>query len=134
MHDRVDSKKYGELLAEVLPCRIETEKENEHYLKIVERMMDRGAEKFSPEEDKLFDLLVTLIEEFEEEAYPMGNSTPRDMLLFLMEQQDLKQTDLLGVFGSKGIVSEVVNGKRAISKTHAKRLAEKFKVSAELFI
>ncbi len=64
----------------------------------------------------------------------MGNSTPRDMLLFLMEQQDLKQADLLEVLGSKGIVSEVVNGKRAISKTHAKRLAENFKVSAELFI
>ncbi len=134
MHDLTDKKKYGKLLAEVLPRRIETEEENEHYLKIVEQMMDKGAEKFSPEEDKLFDLLVTLIEEFEEKTYPMGNTTPREMLLFLMEQQKLKQSDLLDVFGSKGIVSEVVNGKRAISKTHVKRLAEKFKVSAELFI
>jgi len=134
MHDAVDKKKYGKLLAEVLPRRIETEEENEHYLKIVEQMMKRGAGNLSPEEDKLFDLLVTLIEEFEEEAYPMGNSTPRDMLLHLMDVQDLKQADLLDVFGSKGIASEVINGKRAISKTHAKKLAEKFKVSVELFI
>ncbi|MCY7377687.1 MAG: hypothetical protein LH472_17145 [Pyrinomonadaceae bacterium] len=134
MHDAVDKKKYGKLLAEVLPRRIETEEENEHYLKIVEQMMKKGAEKFSPEEDKLFDLLVTLIEEFEEQAYPMGNAAPHDVLLHLMDAQDLKQADLLEVFGSKGIASEVVNGKRAISKTHAKKLAEKFKVSVELFI
>lgn len=134
MHDGFNPQKYGELLAQTLPSVIETEEENEHFLEIVNRLMSKGEGNLSPEEEKLFCLLVRLIEEFEEEAYPMGNSTPRDMLLFLMEQQDLKQTDLLEVFGSKGIVSEVVNGKRAISKTHAKRLAEKFKVSAELFI
>jgi HTH-type transcriptional regulator/antitoxin HigA len=134
MHDKIDKKKYGKLLAEVLPRRIETEEENEYYLEIVEQMMKKGAEKFSPEESKLFDLLVTLIEEFEEEAYPMGNASPHNVLLHLMEARDLKQADLLDVFGSKGIASEVVNGKRAISKTHAKRLAEKFKVSVELFI
>jgi len=134
MHDAVDKKKYGKLLAEVLPRRIETEEENEHYLKIVEQMMKKGAENLSPEEDKLFDLLVTLIEDFEEEAYPMSNASPHDVLLHLMEAQDLKQADLLDVFGSKGIASEVINGKRAISKTHAKRLAERFKVSVELFI
>ena len=134
MRDTVDKKKYGKLLAEVLPRRIETEEENEHYLKIVEQMMKKGAENLSPEEDKLFDLLVTLIEDFEEEAYPTGNASPHDVLLHLMEAQDLKQADLLDVFGSKGIASEVINGKRAISKTHARRLAGRFKVSVELFI
>ena len=135
MHDLIDKIKYGKLLAEVLPCRIETEEENERYLEIVEKMMDKKAENFSPEEDKLFDLLVTLIEEFEETAYPISeNLTPLSTLKCLMEQHDLKQSDLLEIFGSKGITSEVINGKRAISKTHAKKLAEKFKVSAELFI
>ena len=134
MHDGFDPQKYGELLAQTLPTVIETEEENEHFLEIVNRLMSKGEGNLSPEEEKLLCLLVRLIEEFEEVAYPMGNSTPHDMLLFLMEQRDLKQADLLEVFGSKGIVSEVVNGKRAISKTHAKRLAEKFKVSAEHFI
>jgi len=134
MHDAVDPLKYGKLLAEVLPRRIETEVENEQYLKIVEQMMDKGAESFSPEEDKLFDLLVTLIEEFEEQAYPLNNAAPQEVLLHLMDAQNLKQADLLEVFGSKGIASEVVNGKRAISKTHAKKLAAKFNVSVELFI
>ena len=135
MHDAVDKIKYGKLLAEVLPCRIETEEENERYLEIVEKMIDKKAENFSPEEDKLFDLLVTLIEEFEETAYPMGeNSSPLSRLKFMMEQNNLKQADLLDIFGSKGVASEVVGGKRAISKTHAKKLAERFNVSVELFI
>ena len=51
-----------------------------------------------------------------------------------MEQRDLKQNNLLHIFGSSGITSEVVNGKRSISKAQAKKLAEFFKVSVELFI
>jgi HTH-type transcriptional regulator/antitoxin HigA len=51
-----------------------------------------------------------------------------------MEQNDLRQADLMKIFGSRGRVSEVVNGKRAISKFQAKSLGEFFKVSPELFI
>ena len=51
-----------------------------------------------------------------------------------MAENNLKQKDLVHVFGSQGIASEVLSGKRAVSKTHAKILAEKFKVSAELFL
>jgi len=51
-----------------------------------------------------------------------------------MEQNDLRQADLVAIFGSRGRVSEVVNGKRAISKTQVKALGEFFKVSPELFI
>jgi HTH-type transcriptional regulator/antitoxin HigA len=51
-----------------------------------------------------------------------------------MATNRLKQSDLLPVFGSKGRVSEVVNGKRDISKEQAKKLAAFFHVSAELFI
>jgi HTH-type transcriptional regulator / antitoxin HigA len=128
-------KKYGKLLAETLPAIIESEEENERALRIVSRLMKKGEDNLSPEETSLFRLLVKLIEDFEESAYPIGeHSTPLSTLKFLMEQNDLKQSDLLEIFGSKGIASEVINGKRAISKTHAKKLAEKFKVSAELFI
>jgi HTH-type transcriptional regulator/antitoxin HigA len=51
-----------------------------------------------------------------------------------MEQWSLKQADLLPIFKSRGYVSDVINAKRAISKAHAKRLAEFFRVSANLFI
>jgi HTH-type transcriptional regulator/antitoxin HigA len=51
-----------------------------------------------------------------------------------MEVRALTQKDLWKVFGSKGIASEVFYGKRAISRTHAKKLADFFHVGVELFI
>ena len=135
MQDSINNKKYGALLLETFPRRIETEEENERFLQIVEKLIDKGEGNLSPEESMLLDLLATLIEEFEEKAYPMGEiSTPLSTLKFLMEQNDLKQKDLVSIFGSQGIASEVLNGKRGISKAHAKALAERFNVSVELFV
>jgi HTH-type transcriptional regulator / antitoxin HigA len=64
----------------------------------------------------------------------MSDSPPFQTPQFLMEQNDLRQADWVSIFGSRGRVSEVVNGKRAISKAQAKALGEFFKVSPELFI
>ena len=54
--------------------KIETEEENEKALELARRLMKKGENKLSPEEDRLLDLLVTLIEDFEEKAYPMGET------------------------------------------------------------
>ncbi|MGA2771193.1 MAG: helix-turn-helix domain-containing protein [Bryobacteraceae bacterium] len=51
-----------------------------------------------------------------------------------MEQRGLKQADLPPIFKSRGYISDVINAKRAISKAHAKQLAEYFKVSANPFL
>lgn len=130
----IDETKYGALLVEVLPRRIETEAENERYLNIVERMIDKGSENFSPEEDKLFDLLTILIEEFEEKTYPIKEVPPNERLQFMLEQRDLKQKDLIPVFGSKGVVSEIISGRRSITLKTARKLADFFNVPVELFV
>ncbi len=114
-----------------MPIVIETEAENERLLAIVEPMMRRDL---SPEEAKLFDLLVKLIEDFEDRHYPMGRSSPTKTLQFLIEQRGLRQRDIVHLFGSSGVASEVINGKRAISKKLAKSLANFFHVSPDLFI
>jgi HTH-type transcriptional regulator/antitoxin HigA len=124
---------YGKLLAEVMPQVIETESENERLLAEVDKLMKKGG-SLSPEEEKLFDLLVTLIEKFEDEHYQLNASTPHSILLHLMEARDLKQSDLVGILGSKGVTSEVINGKRGISKAQAKALGEFFHVSPALFL
>jgi HTH-type transcriptional regulator / antitoxin HigA len=123
--------KYRKLVASALPAVVETEAENERLLAIIEPMMSR---ELTPEEEKLFDLLVKLVEDFEERYYPIGESSPTEMLKFLMEQRGLRQRDIVHLFGSSGVASEVINGKRAISKNQAKALAEFFRVSPELFI
>ncbi|MBA2620670.1 MAG: transcriptional regulator [Acidobacteria bacterium] len=136
MTGTIDNTKYAEILATALPRKIETEEENERVLKIVENLMSKGEDNLSPEEETLLVLLAELVEDFEKKAYPEvgSSSTPRDVLAFLMEQQGLKQKDLVDIFSSSGTISQVLNGAREISKAQAKALAERFKVSAELFI
>ena len=78
--------------------------------------------------------MTVLIESHEEKHYALDSSTPHTRLVSLMEEHGLRQRDLLPVFGSRGVASEVVNGKRAISKAQAKRLARLFHVPADLFL
>ncbi len=123
---------YASLLAQYRPKVIETEAENDATIALAEELEHR--QEPTPEEKALLELLVRLIERFEEDHYPIPEGTPLSMLLHLMEARDLKQEDLVGVIGSRGVISEVVNGKRSISKAQAKSLAEFFHVDAGLFI
>jgi len=135
MSTKYEPKAYAKLLVSTLPAVIKTEEENERALAIVERIMDKGEDKISPEEYRLIDLLVKLIEDFEDKEYPMGNkATPLDILKSLVFEHELKQIDLVDVFGTQSVVSEVLSGKRRISANHAKRLAKRFKLPVDLFI
>ena len=125
--------RYRELLSQVMPVAIETEEENERMLAVVEKLMDKG-EDISAEEEALLRLLATLIQDFEEKYYQPRDATPLEVLRHLMEARGLKPKDLWELFGSRGIASEVLNGKRSISKTQARKLAEFFRVSTDLFI
>jgi HTH-type transcriptional regulator/antitoxin HigA len=129
----IDTERYGRLLASTTPKVIETEKEYEGSLKKIEKLMDQGANR-TPEESVLLALLVSLVQSYEEQRYAIHKPSPVELLRYLMEKRGLKQADLVPVFGSSGYVSDVVNGRRGISKTHARGLAEFFHVSAELFI
>ena len=123
---------YGTLLADIQPQVITTEEENDRALSIVESLL--AEDNLSPEKEQILRLLVSLIEKFEDEHYQLAASTPHSILLHLMEENDLRQTDLVGIVGSRGVVSEVVNGKRTISKSQAKSLGEFFHVDPSLFI
>jgi HTH-type transcriptional regulator/antitoxin HigA len=98
-----------------------------------EKLLDKGDLR-TPEEDALLNLLAHLIQQFEHNFYHLEGATPHEILREVMAARGLKQSDLLHIFKSKGVASEVINGKRGISKTQAKALAEFFRVSAELFI
>lgn len=130
----INTQKYGALLLDVLPAVIHTEEENEQMLARVAALMKKGEENLSPEEQKLLELMSVLVERFEEKAYPFEKTTPLENLKFLLEESGKLQKDLLPVFGSKGIVSEVLSGKRGITAKHARQLGDFFKVSPELFV
>lgn len=127
-----DGATYRNLLAEIAPRAIETEEEYDRLLAVAERLT--FAKNRTPEERALYKLLVTLIEVYETENYPMDKSEPHEILQHIMESSGTRQADLVGIIGSSGVVSEVVNGKRAISKAQAKALGDYFKISPSLFI
>ena len=127
-----DGATYSKLLAEIAPRAIETEEEYDRLLAVAERLT--FAKNRTPEERALYKLLVTLIEVYETENYPMDKSEPHEILQHIMESSGTRQADLVGIIGSSGVVSQVVNGKRAISKAQAKALGDYFKISPSLFI
>ncbi len=131
---KATAERYAELLATALPKPIETEAENERALEIVNHLMSKGEKKLTAEERWLLRMLVRLIEDFEEKAYPIDEAPPRAVLKTLMEDRGLKQVDLAEMFGGRSRVSDVLAGKREISKAQAKALSAFFKVPADLFI
>jgi HTH-type transcriptional regulator/antitoxin HigA len=129
----IDGKKYARVLARVLPRVIGTSQEHQRMLAEAEHLMDKGVRR-TPEEDAVLDLMVRLIQDYEGKHHSLANPSPQDMLVYLMEQRGLKQADLLPIFNSRGYISDVIHGKRGISLSHARQLAEFFKVSVEVFI
>ena len=80
--------------------------------------------------------LTLLVEDYDRRhnAFDTHRRTPVDMLRHLMEANDLKSADLAALLGGKGRVSEVLGGKRELSKGQIYKLAERFKVEPGLFL
>jgi len=91
-------------------------------------------DNLTPEEEALAEVLTLLIEDYEGKRYPMPGVSPNESLKALMEERGLKHKDVWPVLGNKGATTEILNGRRAISKAQAKRLAEFFRVPVDLFI
>jgi HTH-type transcriptional regulator/antitoxin HigA len=132
--NKLNERKYGRLLSRALPKAIENDADYERLLGETNHLMSRKEEDLSSEESALLELLFTLIEKYEEGRFELNASTPRGVLLELMEARRVKPRDLWSLMGSKGATSEVLNSKRGISKAQAKALGEFFHVSPELFI
>jgi HTH-type transcriptional regulator / antitoxin HigA len=133
--EALDLRRYARLLAKAVPQVITTKAEHERALNLAESLLERGERNLSREEDALLDLLTQLIRDYEATVYPPHErSKPHEMLTFLLEQRGLRPSALWPVLQSKSHLSEILAGKRGISKTQAKRLAAFFGVSAALFL
>lgn len=130
-----DPKIYGKLLANTLPGVIANNDEYSQTEQIFDRLISKGEDNLSPEEFRLFELLANLLEEYENRALAkLPGSTPAETLSFLMQENGLKQNDLVDIFGSQAVVSKVLNEKRSISKSQAKLLGARFNISVDAFI
>ncbi|MGA7559866.1 MAG: hypothetical protein WCF61_15015 [Terriglobales bacterium] len=124
---------YAALLSSTLPAVIRSEAENERYTALLEEL-DRKGSRMTAAERRMAELLTLLIEDFEEKHYALKTSSPVDVLNELVRANNLKQKDLLDVFGTPSIVSEILHGKRQLTTEHIRRLSRRFHVSPEVFI
>ena len=115
----------------MIPKIIKTEEEYENTLERIDTLMD--ATPGAPEGDEL-ELLATLVELYEAEIYPIGLPDPVEAIKFRMEQQGLRQKDLVSFFGSRSKVSEVLSGLRPLSLAMIRRLHTGLGIPAEVLL
>ncbi|GGH64659.1 transcriptional regulator [Comamonas phosphati] len=120
-----------------LGAPIVDERQYEDALTAVGELMEGlAADETSPSARQiagLVELLTERIQEYEARVHPWpDNTTPAQVLRFLMDQHGMKQADLSNV-GSQGVVSEILNGKRDLNVRQIGQLAEIFHVSPATF-
>ena len=96
---------------------LKTEKEYNEACERVYQLIHSSESDIDPNtpEGEEIELLSLLIEKYEQELYPMNAPSPIEAIRFRMEQMNLKQADVAPLFGGKTRVSEVMNGKRALT-------------------
>ena len=108
-----------------------TEKEYDQALNRLNDIFDSTPESADGQEAEL---LALLIEEYEGQHHQIEAPDPITAIKIRMEELNLRQKDLVGVVGSKGIVSEVLNRKRRLTVRMIRDLSEKLKLSANVLI
>ena len=129
----LDERQYRKLLDVTLPVAIRTEAEYHRLLGAAAALMDKREDEMSEEEGRLLELLGILIDEYENRAHPLPKAEPHKMLAYLLQEKNMKPSDLWSVL-PKSRASEILNGKRGISKAQARQLAELLRVPVELFV
>ena len=110
---------------------IRTESDYDKALARVDKLW--GAKKGTPAGDEL-EVWVTLIEAYENVKYPIGAPDPVSAIEYYMDEKKLKRTDLAVHFGSKGLVSDILNRKKSLTLKIIKTLHQEFGIPYELLI
>ena len=110
---------------------IRTEADYEKALSRVDKLW--GAKKGTPAGDEL-EVWVTLIEAYEDEKYPIDAPDPVSAIEYYMDEKNLKRTDLAKHFGSKSLVSDILNRKKSLTLKIIKSLHQEFGIPYDLLI
>ena len=111
---------------------IKTQAEYEAALARIDILMD-SAKKNTPQGDEL-ELLVLLVHDYEDRAYPIPKPDALTAIRFRMEQQGLEPKDLVPYLGSRSRVSEVLSGRRSLSLKMIRSLVSGLRIPAEVLL
>lgn len=99
---------------------------------MIDRLLD--ADDLTSGEQDYLDVLSDLVERYEDEHIPIPEVRGVEMLRYLMDENGLKQTDLVSIFGTKSVVPEVLSGKRSLALSHIQGLSARFGLPADVFL
>ncbi len=123
---------YQSLLVEFVPRPIRSEREHRRALRQIERLMTAPPGR---EKGELIDLWATLIEQYEAAEFPTPKNSPRELLSHYLETRGLTRAALARQTGiPRSVITNVLSGRRDISKADARRLAKFFRVPVGAFI
>lgn len=110
-----------------------TETEYQERVALLNDLIDEVGENEDHPLASLLDIVGIAVSNYEQAHYAIPESTPQDVLAYLMAEHQLKQSDLPEV-GSQGVVSEILRGKRQLNVRQIRALAQRFCVTADVFL
>ena len=115
------------------PHVLRNEREYDAAVREIDTLLDRG--KLMKEESDRLEFLTLLVEAYDEEHYPMGDtSTPQSVVDFMLEQRGMTRAELAPLLGGRSRVSEFFKGKRRLSVEQIKALRDALGIPADLLL
>lgn len=124
---------YRRLRAVVPLGSLRTKKEYERAIEMLDAILDEIGEDEKHPLAELADAISVFVGRYEAEHVSFTAGKPFEVLRFLMQQHELRQSDLPEI-GSRGVVSEVLTGKRELNTRQIRKLAKRFGVSPAVFV
>jgi len=127
---------YFELVRQFPLIPIKSDRQYDDAIAFLEPLVVKGESSLDSGEAAYVQALSVFVEDYEQEHHRIKtrNLAPIDVLKFLMTENQMKAIDLGKILGSRSVASQVLNGKRALSKKHIIALSQRFKVDPGLFI
>ncbi len=114
--------------------QITSERDYKRRVRVMDELLDRIGVNESHRLMPLLDLVTREVETYEAKQQTLPEASPAVVLAYLMEEHNLKQTDLAEELGGQSIVSAILNGKRELNMRQVKALATRFSVSPAVFL
>ncbi|MGK7893523.1 MAG: type II toxin-antitoxin system HigA family antitoxin [Xenococcus sp. (in: cyanobacteria)] len=124
--------KYIQLLQEFPPRTITSDEQLDATQQVIDRLLD--CNNLSPEEYDYLNVLGTLVFEYEQTQEPIPDIYGVELLKVLITERQLRQKDLVPIFKTESIISEILNGKRQLTVRHIQELAQFFQLSPAVFL
>ena len=124
--------KYIQLLQQFPPRTINNDEELEATQAVIDRLLDRP--ELSQDESDYLNVLGTLVFDYEQKGEPVPDIYGVELLKVLLAERQLRQKDLVPVFKTESIVSDILNGKRQLTVRHIQELAHFFNLPPAVFL